>query len=218
MRFANRSKVYLVPALADMTDAEIDRTWTTDEDSKSTQLEIVEAIRAMREGTEHDNEDRVCIRGLEHMRSAAHLEQRKINKECVLRAVLDEQEQQWSTGKDDVEEIANASVHNSKWARESAASLGKADAESARRLHELDVCLESLAMANELCSVSDLKESAPAASSIRPRLRKQQRQVQVPLKHQASPSASIGSLLNKRPSGEGSSVRKGAGSSRMNLR
>ena len=136
IRFANRTKVYLIQALSEISDEEFNATWTTNEDSNNAQAEIAKTVKAMRSGSTDIN---VCTRGLEHMRSAAHLEKCKNSKDAVLRAVLEEQERQWLAGHDDHEAIANAAAQSSEWARSRALTLGESDAASARRIHAKNI-------------------------------------------------------------------------------
>ena len=97
VRFAPRTKVYLVQSSKDMTDEEISSTWTSDKGTKRNHVDVVKTVKAMRQTASSsrtkrhnaDNGGSFCTRGLEHMQNAEHLEQRNIDKESVIDAVLD---------------------------------------------------------------------------------------------------------------------------------
>ena len=136
VQFANRTRIYLIPSINDMSEEAKSEIWGTDEqDKEEAEEDIVKTIRAMRSGKKTEEDDRFCSRGLEHMQSAAHMEQRRINKDCAFDAVLDEQDRQWSAGHsdDDADAIANASASASQWAREKALQMGASDEAYVRR-------------------------------------------------------------------------------------
>ena len=138
VRFGSRTKVYLIPSISDYSDKEFTAMWMVDEDRAAAQAGILGDIKAMRTagaggaGATTDGEGH-CSRGLEHMRSAAHMEQRKINKESVMNAVLDAQDAQFEANVINEEDLLEASSRNSRWARENAESMAASDAACVRR-------------------------------------------------------------------------------------
>lgn len=136
VRFASRTNVYLVPSLSDMTDKEIASVWTSKEESKSIQHDMVKTIRAMRSRSTKrlDQDDVVCHRGLEHMLSPQHMENRKSSKESVIDAVLDEQDLQFDAGIYDESRLAMASALTSKQASVRALVLAEVDAAYVRHM------------------------------------------------------------------------------------
>ena len=82
-----------------MTEEEYQATYTTEVDSHNSQRNLVQDIQTIRrqdqQGVPHNNDNDdddevVSIRGIEHMRSAAAMQERKAVKKAVLDAVLDE--------------------------------------------------------------------------------------------------------------------------------
>lgn len=130
--FSSHSEVFPVPHLSDMADVEVSARWMSRRDLEFLQLDAVSTARAMRQGRLDPRT--MTPRGLEHLRSAGHLEQRKINKDCVSHAVLGAQRRGRAigdgedSGEDIAEELRAASERASLWAREYALALGKEDA------------------------------------------------------------------------------------------
>jgi len=122
-----------------MTDKEISSTWTTDEDSKRNEDDIIKTVKAMRQTsssrTKQNDDDNMCFRGLEHMQCKEILQQRKVNKESVIDTVLDEQERQWDANVHDDTKIAAASISVSKSAVQNAVTAGRSDAAHSHRMN-----------------------------------------------------------------------------------
>lgn len=89
--------------------------------------EVRRTVRAMWRGEFNGTE--YCMRGLEHWQSPETFEHRTINKDCAIKAVLDEQKGQKETGCIDPEEIAKAPYLHSKWSKAVALSNAALDAE-----------------------------------------------------------------------------------------
>ena len=138
--FNRKTKVFLHIHLDDMTEEEYQATYTTDEDSHNSQRNLVQDIQTIRrqdqQGVPHnnDNEDGTSIRGIEHMRSAAAMQERKAVKEAVLSAVLDEQDRQWDKDADDDEALRSASLRHSTRSQRIAAERARQDALAVRAM------------------------------------------------------------------------------------
>ena len=138
--FNRKTKVFLHLHLDDMTEEEYQATYTTDEDSHNSQRNLVQDIQTIRrqdqQGVPHnnDNEDGTSIRGIEHMRSAAAMQERKAVKEGVLSAVLDEQDRQWDKDADDDEALRAASLRHSGRSHRIAAERARQDALAVRAM------------------------------------------------------------------------------------
>lgn len=120
-----------------MTEEEYQATYTTEVDSHNSQRNLVQDIQTIRrqdqQGVPHnngidDNDEVVSIRGIEHMRSAAAMQERKAVKKAVLDAVLDEQDRQWDKDADDDEALRAASLRHSSRSQRIAAERARQDA------------------------------------------------------------------------------------------
>eukprot|EP00957_Ditylum_brightwellii_P072197 5488338-Ditylum_brightwellii.AAC.1 len=76
-----------------------------------------------------------CIRGIEHMISPGHLEQVRINRDCVHFGVFKEQHRQRMLGIIDREEIRKVSLTASQWARNKARMQGAVDETRIHKRH-----------------------------------------------------------------------------------
>lgn len=159
LRFNPQTQIYHIPSvIEEATPSELGSMWHGDGDLARAQREMKRTIRTMRKLTkesgwephrEHEAEEKRsssssssssaggkqhCFRGLEHYRSAAHLEQHRINRDCVTEAVLDEQRRQRELGiaAPCPERIAGASRAASEWARRGALAMGEYDERCAR--------------------------------------------------------------------------------------
>mmetsp|Transcript_32968 Transcript_32968/g.43936 ORF Transcript_32968/g.43936 Transcript_32968/m.43936 type:complete len:119 (-) Transcript_32968:89-445(-) len=108
-----------------MSDDEKAMLWYTNQDKRKIQHSIKKTLKAMQKNTNTCNR---CIRGLEHMRSPEHLEQKKINLDCVRLGVLKEQQRQQMFGIFDPNELRNISSKASEWAKNNALQQGTIDA------------------------------------------------------------------------------------------
>lgn len=132
VNFSRRTRVYLVPTLEEMSNQEFYAVYGSDEDSRTNQAGVVDSIRNMRLGVRESDDTYTC-RGLEHMRSQAHMDQRKINKDMLFDAVLDEQDRQISEGIVDDEALAEVAARMSQRARDAALALASSDEAYVRR-------------------------------------------------------------------------------------
>jgi len=128
-----------------MTADEVSAAWPSVEDATESQEGLLKNIRAMRQtrtnyrnDNDDDDDDDICSRGLEKMQSAEKLGQRKLMKERVVDAVLDEQDLQEEAGIYDDAALGEASMCNSRWARDKARTMGESDAAYVRRSRRLD--------------------------------------------------------------------------------
>ena len=124
-----------------MTEEEYQATYTTEVDSHNSQRNLVQDIQTIRrqdqQGVPHNNDNDdddevVSIRGIEHMRSAAAMQERKTVKKAVLDAVLDEQDRQWDKDADDDEALRAASLRHSTRSQQIAAERARQDALAVR--------------------------------------------------------------------------------------
>ena len=132
VNFSRRTRVYLVPTLGEMSNQEFYAVYGSDEDSRTNQAGVVDSIRNMRLGVRESDDTYTC-RGLEHMRSQAHMDQRKINKDMLFDAVLDEQDRQIGEGIVDEEALAEVAARMSQRARDAALALASSDEAYVRR-------------------------------------------------------------------------------------
>lgn len=126
-RFACTTQIFSVESLFDMSEDEVAASFYNKADYRRIRADTKRDVRSMLKGDLGKITD-TCSRGLEHLKSRAHLEQRNINKDCVTNAVFLEQERQRSVGTTDEDEVAEASKACSKWARDLALSNGASDA------------------------------------------------------------------------------------------
>mmetsp|Transcript_18211 Transcript_18211/g.25065 ORF Transcript_18211/g.25065 Transcript_18211/m.25065 type:complete len:161 (-) Transcript_18211:150-632(-) len=137
IRFCASNDTLFVRSHTDMSDEEKAATWYTDQDKKNMRISLMKTIKSMQKnGLACER----CTRGLEHMRTPEHLEQRQINKECNISAVLEEQQRQRSLGIDDPAEMRRISEASSQWSKNMALKSSEADAIKARALQK-DLCL-----------------------------------------------------------------------------
>ena len=109
--------------------------WVTQADEKASQADVVKNIMRLRQGGPEDHHDEEhCGRGLEHMRSQAHMDQRRMNKEAVTHGVLDLQDEHFDADVFDEDALAEVATSASRWARERAIQLAAQD-EAYVRLH-----------------------------------------------------------------------------------
>lgn len=136
--------IYYVPSHRDMSNDEHRDTWLQEEDMNEIRAGVRRTEKAMRDrrnnrsdGDNDDNaEHEICDRGLEHRRSPAEYERRKINRDCCVSAVLDVQERQLELGYCSGDDLARASRRGSQWARDQATRAGMSDAAVANAIAE----------------------------------------------------------------------------------
>ena len=89
-----------------------------------------EDVRSIREDAAIDDDIGLTSRGIEHLRSAEHLEQQVINKDCAISVVLAEQRRLAEEGiatADTAVVISEAYQQHSRWARQNALLLAASD-------------------------------------------------------------------------------------------
>ena len=135
LRFANRTRIYLIPTIEELRQEEYEAMWVTQADEKASQADVVKNIMRLRQGGPEDHHDEEhCGRGLEHMRSQAHMDQRRMNKEAVTNGVLDLQDEHFDADVFDEDALAEVAASASRWARELAVQRAAQD-EAYVRLH-----------------------------------------------------------------------------------
>ena len=127
VRFAKRTRIYLVESLSDFSDAEIDAVWITPEENKASLADVAKNVQAMRRNATEDHSHGLCFRGLESLKSASIVQATKINKEKHIDAILDEQDRQWEEAEISHDEIAKISETSSEQARQHAVAKGLHD-------------------------------------------------------------------------------------------
>mmetsp|Transcript_28149 Transcript_28149/g.81377 ORF Transcript_28149/g.81377 Transcript_28149/m.81377 type:complete len:289 (-) Transcript_28149:300-1166(-) len=170
--FNRRTRVYLIATLYEMSQQEYDSCFITDAESKEAQGEMIASIIAMR-GGRHDNDENqgICFRGIEHMRSAASMSQRNDHKQHVTDSILDAQDED-----EDPDHIAAVSRQVTQWAVESALTKASSDAAFVRRLQRNEsrsnLAPDSLLRAQEIqhtldeaLSTSPTEDGAGAANN-----------------------------------------------------
>uniref|UniRef100_A0A7S4K4F7 Uncharacterized protein n=1 Tax=Odontella aurita TaxID=265563 RepID=A0A7S4K4F7_9STRA len=125
--------LYRIPPHTEFSEDERVALWFSPRELGGIRANVRRTVKSMRRreqksasGDNGNNE--FCDRGLEHLRSSEHVEQHKINRDCCLAAVLDEQSRQLAMGRCDNETLANASTQGSQWARHKARVEGLRDA------------------------------------------------------------------------------------------
>mmetsp|Transcript_7824 Transcript_7824/g.17053 ORF Transcript_7824/g.17053 Transcript_7824/m.17053 type:complete len:179 (+) Transcript_7824:70-606(+) len=126
VRFSPRTKVYLVPHLSDMTAKEIAAVYMTDRDTKATQEDLVNTVKAMRSAN-RVTDCNYCSRGVEQLASAQAINDRQVAKRRVIDAVLDEQDEQYEAGFYNEAKIAEKARNCSQQAVEVAIKRGASD-------------------------------------------------------------------------------------------
>mmetsp|Transcript_1949 Transcript_1949/g.5162 ORF Transcript_1949/g.5162 Transcript_1949/m.5162 type:complete len:228 (-) Transcript_1949:29-712(-) len=151
LRFANQTQIFIVTSSRDMSEEEVEATWYCQDEYNAMKRSMKRAARRMQNGDVEDSLSH-CTRGLEHLRSPAHLEQHRINKDMVIESVINEQDKQWKACVNCPSGIAVASSTASQWARDLATSRGSADAEFAQSLknssHQMLGMWNALKLAN----------------------------------------------------------------------
>ena len=122
VHFQKTTKIILVPKICNETNNSV---WYSVEDFTQIQHDLARTVGAMRRRKPINKH--ICYRGLEHLESDAHIEQRRIHRDCVITAVLKEQAMQRASGIIDINKIAEASCYYSRWAKEMASILGDSD-------------------------------------------------------------------------------------------
>ena len=131
--FAKKTLVIHHISIDDMTDEEIDTAWITPEEKKVNQADVVRNLKYMRQRPEAVTEQNgLCERGLEHLRSQASMKTRSMIKKKVVDAVLDEQDYQFDNNLCNDVTIRKVALHFSKISADRAHSLAQLDAEYVR--------------------------------------------------------------------------------------
>ena len=165
LTFNNRTRIYLVPTLEELTTAEFAATYRTPDDDTANQQEIIRTIQAMAQHNFHDGDvlppaflnnnnnnddedttDELTTRGLEHMRSSAHVRERKETKLMVTDVILTEQEEQWDCGRtvaESEEDIADVSRAVTSRSVQEAIEKAARDAAYVRRVVAHDLCQQA---------------------------------------------------------------------------
>ena len=152
LTFNNRTRIYLVPTLEELTTGEFAATYRTPGEDTANQQEIIRTIQAMAEHNFHDGNvlpgatDELTTRGLEHMRSSAHVRERKETKLMVTDAILTEQEEQWDCGRtvaESEEDIADVSRAVTSRSVQEAIEKAARDAAYVRRVVAHDLCQQA---------------------------------------------------------------------------
>jgi len=107
-----------------------DDSWLADKDYSKILRSVKKMVRSIRENAAIDDDIGLTSRGIEHLRSAEHLEQQVINKDCAISVVLSEQRRLAEEGiatADAAVVISEAYQQHSRWARQNALLLAASD-------------------------------------------------------------------------------------------
>lgn len=107
-----------------------DDSWLTDKDYSKILRSVKKMVRSFREDAAIDDNIGLTSRGIEHLRSAEHLEQQIINKDCAISVVLSEQRRLADEGistADAAVVISEAYQQHSRWASQNALLLAASD-------------------------------------------------------------------------------------------
>ena len=158
LTFNNRTRIYLIPTLEELTTTEFAATYRTPDEDTANQKEIIRTIQAMAQHNFRDGDvlpsdlfdnsatDELTTRGLEHMRSSAHVRERKQTKLMVTDAILTEQEEQWDCGRtvaESEEDIADVSRSVTSRCVQEALERAAGDAAYVRRVVAQDLCQQA---------------------------------------------------------------------------
>ena len=132
------------------TDEELEACFTTEQDNKRNQLDIVNNVTGAR--THGVNAEGICIRGLEYLVNPSDIQDRRTVKERHYDAILDEQDRQWDEDvfPTDCDAIAKVAIANSQDSRDKAQMVVAKDAVVARRINDSAVKVA----AREYCSMT----------------------------------------------------------------
>ena len=142
VRFAPRTKGYIIPNIQSMSRRTKQLLWQTPEEKKNDENEMLHTVRKIRKGQQipFDDPD-MCARGLESIGDYAVLLRKRNQREALLNAVLGTQELQWQLGhrQGDKEDIREASIRCTKTDTQRAISIASRDAVEARKIHKLSL-------------------------------------------------------------------------------
>lgn len=129
VRFASSSSVHLISTVSELVDEAVaEELWNTYEDTTRMEREMVQSVKAHRQGKIDENGGELTIRGLEHLKSPRELQLRKEIKENSVAAVLSEQRRQISAGNWCDESLRKAYGLVSSEAQDLALERGASDA------------------------------------------------------------------------------------------
>lgn len=143
LSFAPQVRVHITIGRWELTASEHHETWLSADDTKRSQDDILETVRAMRKCHPSDGDEALpeglTSRGVEHMRTRESIAERRYNKLEVVDAVLEEQTRQRIDGYDNPIVVAEASMLVSKKCRTKAEIKGASDAACARVYHRVSI-------------------------------------------------------------------------------
>ena len=146
LRFDPKTRIYLIPTIAELTGREYESLYRTEEDEKMSLDELTKTLIEARQnnGTlPEEHQDCLTLRGVEHMASHEAATRRTARKRLVLDAILDEQDlhfDAFEAGKTsnplaDASKIAQISQQLSRDSRYAAEKRGRQDEVNAKALN-----------------------------------------------------------------------------------
>ena len=139
VRFEPTTRIAKVEGLWQMSDAEIESTYRTAEDTAANRDEIRRTVKALRKNKSIANANEMSYRGLEHFRTNDVLAKLQNEKERVVYVVLAAQEAGATSA-----EIAHLSALATKKAAARAVNMGAKDAEEVVKDAKMDNILSVL--------------------------------------------------------------------------
>ena len=153
VRFEPTTQIAEVDGLWQMSDAEIESTYRTAEDTAANRDEMRRTVKALRKNKSIANADEMSYRGLEHFRTNDVLTKLQNEKERVVYVILAAQEAGATSA-----EIAHLASLATKKAAARAVTMGAKDAEDVVKDAKMDNILSVL---NHVCS--DKNNSQPSS-------------------------------------------------------
>lgn len=143
VRFATRTKVFLIPSVDEMSDQQREAIWRTDQDRKNDENDIVNTVRSHREAVAARSSSEgkrqlppnTTVRGLEFLVNTASREHLRLRRQGLVDAVLDLQDEYWNRGNAfaDPEAVRRACAQYSLIDTQEAISLAASDAAYVRQ-------------------------------------------------------------------------------------
>lgn len=129
--FNETTRILVVPGLWQFPE-KVKRDIFYDNDYLDMKDDIRRSARAARKGRAGADD---CIRGIEHLRSRSHIEERRSSQRAAIGAVLTTQDRLREDGRADATEIARASMCRTRKAKDRARDLAIQDEEDADQIY-----------------------------------------------------------------------------------
>lgn len=130
--FNETTRILIVPGLWQFPEKVKRDIFYENDDYLDMKDDIRRSARAARKGRAGADD---CIRGIEHLRSSSHIEERRSSQRAVFDAVLATQDRLREDGRADAVEIARASMCRTRKAKDRARDLAMQDEEDADQIY-----------------------------------------------------------------------------------